>query len=166
MSDMDMSDSSNSTSSSSSMSSMMMMVPYLHFTPGDNLLFEKVKPSSGGAIFGACLILFLLAILDRYVRAARRGLERRFALRAILPAESSGSKQPLPTTESALCCQPPQSRFILSHDLTRGVMTGVELTLHYLLMLVVMTFNAAYIISVILGASIGEIAFGRLHRGY
>jgi len=62
---------------------MMMMVPYLHFTPGDNLFFDTVAPSSAGAIFAACLILFLLAILDRYVRAARRGLERRFALRLV-----------------------------------------------------------------------------------
>ncbi|KAK7449794.1 hypothetical protein VKT23_013270 [Stygiomarasmius scandens] len=175
MSGMDMSGSSNSTdSSSSSMSMMMMMVPYLHFTPGDNLFFDTVAPSSAGAVFAACLILFLLSVFDRYVCAARRGLERRFALRSsrllvncptTFQAESSSGKQPLPAAESTPP-QPVSSKFILSHDLSRGVMTGFELTLHYLLMLAVMTFNAAYIISIILGAVVGEIAFGRLHRGH
>ncbi|KAF5373100.1 hypothetical protein D9758_001495 [Tetrapyrgos nigripes] len=134
MSGMDMSGSSdNSTSSSSSSSMMMMMVPYLHFTKGDTLLFDTVTPSSPGAIFAGCLIMFLLSILDRYVRAARRGLERRLALRAnqlivnyptTLPDDSSAAGKAvttLPAAESNPCCTPPQSRFILSHDLARGL---------------------------------------------
>ncbi|KAJ7745910.1 hypothetical protein DFH07DRAFT_963110 [Mycena maculata] len=44
-------------------------------------------------------------------------------------------------------------RFILSHELSRGAMAGLQSTIHYLLMLVVMTFNASFIISVILGAA-------------
>ncbi|KAF5374364.1 hypothetical protein D9758_004714 [Tetrapyrgos nigripes] len=180
MSGMDMSGSSDNSTTSSSSSSMMMMMmmPYLHFTKGDILLFDTVAPSSPGAIFATCLIMFLLSILDRYAHAARRGLERQLALRAnqlivnyptTFPEDFSATGKAsvtLPAAESNPCCTPPQSRFILSHDLSRGVMTGFEITLHYLLMLVVMTFNASYIISIILGAVVGEIAFGRLHRGY
>jgi hypothetical protein len=60
-----------STSDDSSSSSMdgHMMVPYLHTTPGDALFFKGWIPRSSGAIGGACVGLFLLAILERWVNA-------------------------------------------------------------------------------------------------
>lgn len=56
------------------MDSMMMMVPYLHFTGGDNLLFKTLTPSSHGAIAGACLILVALALLERWFATVRSRL--------------------------------------------------------------------------------------------
>jgi len=51
----------------------MMMVPYLHFTPGDTILFREWVPKELGPFVGACIGLFLLGILDRWL-AAMRGL--------------------------------------------------------------------------------------------
>jgi copper transporter 1 len=83
MDSMNMTETMNATSTDSSDSmSMMMMKTYLHFTPGDTLLFNSIIPSSAGAIFGTCLILFLISVGDRYLRAVCRGLERRFAQRS------------------------------------------------------------------------------------
>lgn len=65
-------------SSSNSSSVMDMMVPYLHFTGGDNLLFEAWHPSSKGAIAGACIGLVLFAIFERWVNGMRGVLEARW----------------------------------------------------------------------------------------
>lgn len=72
--------------------------------------------------------------------------------------------------------------FIPSHDVPRGIMHSIQALLGFLLMLAVMyvsyifltgcsltstfrTFNAAYIISIILGLGIGEVIFGRMGNG-
>ncbi|KAJ6605110.1 Ctr copper transporter [Mycena sp. CBHHK59/15] len=153
------------------------MKAYLHFAPGDTLLFNSIVPTSSGAIFGACLIFFLISVGDRYLRAACRGVERTFSQRAKRlttayyhfddAADSSGgsaaSHAKAPASELDKPAAAP-GRFILSHELSRGALAGLQTTIHYLLMLVVMTFNAAYIVSVILGVVVGEAAFGRLNR--
>ncbi len=64
--------------SSSNSSVLDMMVPYLHFTGGDNLLFEAWHPSSNGAIAGACIGLVLFAIFERWVNCVRGVLEARW----------------------------------------------------------------------------------------
>ena len=71
--------------------------------------------------------------------------------------------------------------FIPTHDISRGVVYGIEALLRYALMLAVMyvrvsilpsarvhfsyfprTFQAAYFITIVAGLAVGEIAFGRL----
>lgn len=47
------------------------MLPYLHFTPGDNLWFLGWVPQTAGAMVGACIGLFLLALVDRWIAACR-----------------------------------------------------------------------------------------------
>ena len=64
-----------SSSTSSDEAEMMMMVPYLHFTPGDTLLFKDWIPQSAGAIVGSCIGLFLLALVDRWIAATRAVME-------------------------------------------------------------------------------------------
>lgn len=51
------------------------MVPWLHFTGGDNLLFEPWRPTSHGAIAGACVALIALSIFERWINAVRAVLE-------------------------------------------------------------------------------------------
>ncbi|KAJ7150054.1 Ctr copper transporter family-domain-containing protein [Mycena crocata] len=168
---------SNSTSADGMTDMEMMMKAYLHFTPGDALLFSTIAPSSAGALFGACVVLFLIAILERWLRAVGRGLEGRFRRRTTRLASyaffNNSNSNPDSKDPSALANTPQvdaqnstrRNKFILSHELTRGALAGLETALHYLLMLVVMTFNAAYIIAVIFGVVVGEVAFGRLNRG-
>ena len=51
------------------------MLPYLHFTPGDNLWFMGWVPQSAGAMAGACIGLFLLALVERWITACRAVME-------------------------------------------------------------------------------------------
>ncbi|KAI0651640.1 Ctr copper transporter [Trametes meyenii] len=169
---------------------MMMMVPYLHFTGGDNLLFKAWRPSSPGAIAGACIGLFLFAMFERWVNAMRgvaEGYWKRRAL-ALMTDDMTGSSCHTPSSLEPSTLKRPsdieeikvnelslrgavvgRSRslrsvppFIPSHDIPRGVLYAFQATLSYALMLAVMTFQAAFIITIILGLGIGEVLFGRV----
>lgn len=66
-------DTNNSTDSMS-----MAMIPWLHFGNTDYLVFKAWRPSSHGAIAGACVGLFLFCILERCLAAYRRTQELRW----------------------------------------------------------------------------------------
>ncbi|KAJ7245314.1 Ctr copper transporter [Mycena rebaudengoi] len=171
---MNMTDSGTSNSTTESMGPMpgMAMKTYLHFTPGDTLIFHTIVPTSPGGIVGACIILFLLSVADHYLRSVCRGIEARFVQRAKKLATSyhfvdhteSGKSAQVSEGGSSTELVVGSPKFILSHEVTRGALAGILSAVHYFLMLIVMTFNAAFIISVILGVAVGEFAFGRLNR--
>jgi len=160
----------------------MTMVPWLHFTGGDNLFFEMWRPTSSGAIAGACIGLAILAMFDRWVAASRQALESHWLQRSLLassrPARTSLASPEKPTSpdikvgvhaESGLSISndsTPVKRMIppfnLMHDIPRGLIHATQSLLAYILMLAVMTFNAAYIISIVLGLGLGEAIFGRM----
>ncbi|WRT69170.1 uncharacterized protein IL334_006154 [Kwoniella shivajii] len=59
--------------------------------------------------------------------------------------------------------------FTWAVDLPRGLLQALQVLIHYLLMLVVMTFNIWWIISVVVGSGVGEMLFGRFgstHSGH
>jgi len=45
------------------------MKMYLHFTPGDSVLFGPWIPKTDRAVFGTCVGVFLLAMVDRWFSA-------------------------------------------------------------------------------------------------
>ena len=47
------------------------MLPYLHFTTGDMLWFLGWVPKGTGAMIGACIGLFLLAVVERWIAACK-----------------------------------------------------------------------------------------------
>ena len=51
------------------------MYSYFHTGGGDNVLFESWSPSSPGAIAGASVAIFFLAMLERFVNGLRGRLE-------------------------------------------------------------------------------------------
>ncbi|KAH7880458.1 Ctr copper transporter [Lentinula edodes] len=147
-----------------------MMKNYLHFTAGDTLLFQTWHPNSSGAIAGACIGLVLVGLLERWLSATRAGLESYWTLALTshdaseekcceddTASEKSGSAVGRKITRSV----PP---FIAAHDVSRGTIYAVQALLGYILMLAAMTFEAAYVISIILALGIGEILFGRMNR--
>ena len=77
----DMSMSMPSSDGSNPDMEMVMMTPWLHFIGGDNLLFKSLHPSSHGAIAGACIVLGLLAIFERWLAGTRAVLETEWARR-------------------------------------------------------------------------------------
>jgi copper transporter 1 len=53
---------------------------YFHGSLGDALWFKTWAPSSNGALAGACIALIFLAIIERFLVAARVGLEESWKL--------------------------------------------------------------------------------------
>lgn len=176
----------SSSSSNSSMDMMGMMVPWLHFTGGDNLFFKPWAPSSAGAIAGACIGLVVLSILERWLSGVRSVMSANWNKRALAvlkkdddhcadTSSTSDEKSSDVTQEissvkvksNGKSPRPPRTLppFIASHDVPRGVLFALQALLGYVLMLAVMTFQAAYIISVIAGLGVGEVLFGRLGHG-
>jgi copper transporter 1 len=87
-----------------------------------------------------CYLLEEHVFIDSTTRAERLTTAYHFA-----PGPSDNSGDPkLPPSEAASSAAPvslvthSRNRFILSHELTRGVLAGLQTTIHYLLMLVVM----------------------------
>ncbi|KAI0794287.1 Ctr copper transporter [Fomes fomentarius] len=162
-----------------------MMVPWLHFPGGDNLFFESWTPSSPGAIAGACIGLALLAIAERWVNGTRGVLDVRwkralssapFSHPSEVACHTTSSTLPLSQGTSFDGAKASQSSvrsdservprtlppFIASHDIVRGALFAFQSLLLYILMLALMTFQAAFLISIIGGLLIGEVLFGRV----
>ncbi len=59
------------------------MIMYLHFTIGDNLWFLGWAPRSAGAMAGACIGLFMLAIAERWFAAMRGVMEEHWSTRSV-----------------------------------------------------------------------------------
>ncbi|KAI9445439.1 Ctr copper transporter [Lactarius indigo] len=167
--------------SNTSNSRMDMMTPYLHFTGGDSLFFKSWRPSSNGAVAGASIALMVLAISERLLFSIRGVLEARWrrsalALNAGRTIERDIPLSGKPVAKEGDVCEddlgstgspivqrrrtiPP---FIFSHDAARGALYSLQALLSFALMLAVMTFQAAYIISIVIGLGLGEILFGRI----
>jgi len=166
----------NTTSSTSSEATMTMMIPWLHFAGGDNLLFKSLHPSSRGAIAGACIVLIIIAVFERWVAAMRGSLEAHWRQRALAMIEDYNtpgiddkektteagirtiSRTNSPSSSHARWTQP----FIAAHDIPRGAVYALQVLLGYTLMLAIMTFQAAYLISIIIGSGLGEVLFGKI----
>ncbi|KAG8946174.1 hypothetical protein FRC04_012029 [Tulasnella sp. 424] len=183
MDGMDMGDSSSS----------MGMVSHLHFSNpfADTLWFKEWVPGSKGALVGACIGLFVLALVERLLAGMRGVMEawwrkkadailvRTYSTRTVVQQRSSSvdtsseeqKGDTLETVESAVSpaasvaarrsirrVLPP---FIPSHELARAAFQVSQAFVGYALMLAVMTFNASYIISILIGSFTGELLFGR-----
>jgi len=136
---------------------LFMMTPYLHFTGGDNLFFKSWQPSSRGAIAAASISLLILAILERLLHTTRGVMDARWS--ALASNTTMGGAFP-PRKDRTI---PP---FHLYRESARGALYSLQASFSYVLMLAVMTFQAAYIISIIVGLGLGEFLFGRLARAH
>jgi len=163
----------------------MTMVPFMHFQAGSPIWFLEWMPTTTGAVVGASIGLFLLAIVERWLSAMRIVMEAWWRRRAEsilaarftpVPEESTAEKGCSGlddgTTPSLRRSQSPRalpslrvSPFIWSHDLSRGVMQAAQTALLFSLMLAIMTYNGAYFIAIVVGSGVGEVLFGRFGRG-
>ncbi|TFK50650.1 hypothetical protein OE88DRAFT_1608039, partial [Heliocybe sulcata] len=156
------------------------MLPYLHFTPGDVLWFDGWVPKTTGAMVGTCIGLLLLAIVERWIACIRALSEMAWSksgqqalsdklnnpslpqsTRPELKEKSSTASIPVipsaPLPRAFLTAMP----FIPSNDIPRGVMYAAQSALSFAFMLVVMTFQVGFILSIVVGLGIGEALFGR-----
>ncbi|EJT98934.1 hypothetical protein DACRYDRAFT_24046 [Dacryopinax primogenitus] len=191
MPDMDM-PGMDSDTPTSTLGTMGMMLGF-HATPFDQLWFLGWTPQTNGAMFGACIGLVILAVLERWV-AAIRGLcevwwkQRTDAILAAKYANLPSAPPPLPAEKKSEvdiedCCPPPLAYsplpppfprlaslhrlppFLWSHDLPRGLLQVVQAALGYALMLAFMQYNWGYCLSILVGLGVGETMFGRFAMG-
>ncbi|KZW01963.1 hypothetical protein EXIGLDRAFT_829540 [Exidia glandulosa HHB12029] len=159
-----------------------------HFTGGDVIWFTGWAPSSPGAIAGAAIGLFLLAIVERWLAAMRIVMEawwkqkaeavvaaRHVQLQDCHPAaekvvEEGRSSLDVPSVPLRDSVSPriasvrTSAPFILPHELSRGIFQTTHTAIQYALMLAVMSFQGAYFIAICFGAGVGEFLFGRYGR--
>ncbi|TBU40029.1 CTR copper uptake transporter [Dichomitus squalens] len=153
------------------------MLPYLHFRPGDILWFYGWVPTGKGAMTGACIGLFLCALVDRWILAMRSVMEAHWYKRAqiaqanqanILPSGEKPSSSSFPTRIRDASTLRGSLPFIPSHDISRGIIHAAQALMHFTIMLAVMTYQAAFLISIVAGLGVGEMLFGRYaaHAGH
>ncbi|KAG6851628.1 hypothetical protein C0991_007453 [Blastosporella zonata] len=136
------------------------MLSYLHFTPGDVLWFEGWVPGRGSTLFGACVGLFLLGVVERWAAALAAG-----AMAATLDGQRrKGAK--------SNCCAPPlkdvllmrggtAAPFVLEHTWAKFILSGTQATFRVLFMFTIMTFQISFILSLAIGVGVGEMMYGR-----
>ncbi|KAH9926640.1 CTR copper uptake transporter [Epithele typhae] len=135
------------------------MLMWFHFTPGDILWFYGWVPRSTGAMVGACIGLFLLAMVDRWISAARAVMEAHWSKRAqIVQADRANARSSDGGKPAAFARVPP---FIATNDLARGALHAVQSALHFAIMLALMNFQLAFFISIVAGLGVGETLWGR-----
>ncbi|KAJ3976101.1 CTR copper uptake transporter [Lentinula raphanica] len=151
------------------------MLTYLHFTIGGDILwFQGWVPQGPGAMFGACVGLFLLALVDRWIAACRAMMEVHWAKRAQIAYANrlnantnlDKAKTVPPSTLGSVLLMRRAPPFIPAHDIVRGIMHAGQAALSFAFMLAVMTFQLGFIISLVVGLGVGETLFGRYaHAG-
>lgn len=136
------------------------MTPYLHFRLGDILWFLGWVPQSAGAMIGACIGLFLLALLERWLAASKGLMELHWNTRAELMLVEKLNASPTlePRVFGYRLMAPP---IFLPYDIPRGVVYASHACLNYLIMLAIMTFQLGFILALIAGSGVGETLFGR-----
>ncbi|KIM37683.1 hypothetical protein M413DRAFT_20193 [Hebeloma cylindrosporum] len=135
------------------------MKPYLHFTPGDVIWFLGWVPQSRGAMAGASIGLFLLALVDRWLAAIRASAESHWRRR--LNSAANDTKRSSNTRLIPSRILHTSLPFIPAHDIARGILQVGQVALGFAFMLVIMTYQAAFIISIVVGMGVGEMLFGR-----
>lgn len=96
---------------------------------GETLWIAPFVPTTDAAVFGACVLLFFLAILTRFLDGMHRSLTMRWTRAANVAVER---KRALQQTGSSTV------PFLLSSDIPRGALFFLQAGLSYLLMLAVM----------------------------
>jgi copper transporter 1 len=131
-----------------------MMIPYLHFSPGDTLWFQGWVPQTKAAVTGVCVGLFLLGLVDRWLAAVRSSAEKFWWNRSQIAIANRLNYAPLTgksQASAATASQAPDrltlgnivrstiaAPFIPTHDIARGVLHTAQAALGFLFMLAVM----------------------------
>lgn len=162
---------------------MQMEMIFFHAT-NTPLYSMSFAPSNTGQYAGMCVFIIVLGVIFRASVAYRHALEQRWlgkeqnqrhvVVRGI-PTEIQQvgakpvAKRATTVTEGGV---QEEITFVENHkrktspwrltvDIPRALLTTATVGMAYLLMLAVMTMNVGYFISVLVGAFVGEIFFGR-----
>ncbi|KAF8648971.1 hypothetical protein AX16_006085 [Volvariella volvacea WC 439] len=143
---------------------------YFHFNPPDTLWFRDWVPRSSGAMVGACIGLFLLAVVERFISCmavvSGQALTNRIipiSQEALVPDTDEGNRVVIPPPPSLRSLMKPKyaSPFKLVEEIPHTILHITQLSLHYVLMLAVMTFNLKFVFAITLGQGFGYLLYGR-----
>ena len=153
------------------------MKMYFHTGIVDYILFESWVPRSAGSYAGALLAIFAISFLSKGLgvfsnhwegRWKKAYLEKRREMK--IQTEQGGMPKRIfvvansstfdsETTASAAPNSSFFGRFFWKTALFRGLLQCLSISLHFLIMLVVMTFNVGIVITVVLGMTVGSVIF-------
>ncbi|KAF8055178.1 CTR copper uptake transporter [Lyophyllum atratum] len=148
------------------------MSPFLHFAPGDTLWLDGWVPGRGSTLLGACVGLFLLGVMERWVGALRMGVEgalrrdlvgqRKRRNSMSIPEKRESSEETTHRLRDVLLMRGGTAApFVLSHAWARFLLQCTQAALAFLFMLAVMSFQVSFILSIVIGLGVGEMMYGR-----
>jgi len=161
--------------SGSPLHDMMMMYFYAEMPMGP-LLFKGMKPRTAGELVAYCVVIIFVGIFYEWLKYYRTHHYTQYNSCVRYTLEATQSMNMVSSTPEAAGSQlrnscngmmtPMQvamtnrrSRWSWSHGV-QSLLQCVQVTISYGLMLVAMTYNLWYFLSVVLGAGIGYFCFG------
>ncbi|KAF9109400.1 hypothetical protein BGX27_007657 [Mortierella sp. AM989] len=144
---------------------------YFHFGFEDYVLFEKWVPRNQGQYVGSWFALFFLTLFFLTIQTYHSNLEVQWAeeYNDVAKSDSSMSltNDMLKIRSGSILLhwvhlwRQPWSMKEAKQNLIRAVLTFIETTLGYALMLVTMTFNVPLFFAVVVGLTVGSVIFSR-----
>ncbi|KAF9915169.1 hypothetical protein BX616_006741 [Lobosporangium transversale] len=147
---------------------------YFHLGFSDYVLFEKWVPRNQSQYIGTWFALFFLTLFFQTVQTYHNCLEAQWAEEYIAESEEvskSDSSIPLASSKGSRSnpillqwmhiWRQPWTLKEAKQNMFRAVLTFIETTLGYALMLVTMTFNVPLFFAVILSLTVGSVVFSR-----
>lgn len=133
-----------------------------HFGVGDPLWTTSLTPTNGQAYAGAIILLILMAFFLRFLTTLRDMAEKRWNPKR--PSRCNGDEADNYLKMGLSQADGPEvgagRRWHTTIQLTRALFQVTTMTMGYLLMLAVMTFNLGYLLAVLAGGFVGELALG------
>jgi len=153
---------SPSAAQTGSMASMPGMANTFHFGVGDTLWAKPLTPTTGQGYAGAIMLLILMAVFLRFLTAARGMAEKRWNPKRNSCCNGDGADNYLKMGQSREdeAGAGSHHRWNATIQLTRALLQLTAMTIGYLLMLAVMTFNVGYLLAILSGGFLGELALG------
>jgi len=149
-----------------SMHDMMMSMTFNFNYKNVDILFPGITVNSVEGMICACIVMFILAILYEGLKVLRESLlsNHRCQEKAQQPPEYSPPTQMTSSSSNDQVLVVNQnSRFtkmFKSPHITQTFLHLIQVTVSYMLMLVVMSYNGYLAISIISGATVGYFLFG------
>ncbi|KAK7488073.1 hypothetical protein BaRGS_00020664 [Batillaria attramentaria] len=126
---------------------------YFHAGSTEYILFKDLCTNSDGAFAGACIAVFVLAILYELLKFWREQLQRQYIFR-VAHIMREGTPEEKGQITSAVY------RMMSGPHLLQTILHAVQIFISYCLMLIFMTYNAYLALCVVLGAAFGYFLVG------
>jgi len=137
------------------------MKMFFHFGIVDYILFESWVPYDELTYVISLVAVFFMALLHEGFKVVKVNIEARWKLTAKYEPLSRNSSSIINSKTHITINYAP---FEWKRDFLRAVYRTIDVTFHFFLMLVAMTFNVGLFLAVILGYGTGHLVFSRLSK--